>query len=284
MTITKISDGLGNQLFQYALGRSISYKKGTILKLDTSAFDRNYKFRNYQLDKYNIVKNDFTFIENFVYSNFYRIIKKIITKFNLKNKFYKNIYWEKKEFDFDSNVFKVNSNYFFGYWQDFRYFKDIRTILLDEFKLLEHLNSNNSQVMQEIKSTQSISLHVRRGDYLNITHQQVCDLEYYKKAIDLITTEIKNPHFFIFSDDIEWVKENLQINYDKTFVDFNQNNPEYDLELMKSCKHNIIANSTFSWWGAWLNNNESKIVISPKYWQSGFLTPTGLIDTNWKLL
>lgn len=281
MIVTKISDGLGNQFFQYALGRSLSHKHNKTLKLDISAFTTNYTLRDYQLKKYNIVKKEFTFFEKMYFVYFYRIVKKLIIKLNLKNKIFKNIYWEKKEMSFDEKVFKTESQYFFGYWQDLRYFKDIRDLIVKELTLKEKLNEVNLKTLRLIHETHSVSLHIRRGDYLRIKHQQVCDLEYYKKAISIIQNKVEKPVFFIFSDDIQWVKENLEIDFETHYIDFNQDNPRFDIELMKNCKHNIIANSTFSWWGAWLNEYNDKIVISPKYWSKNFPTPEGLQEKDW---
>ena len=280
MIISKISDGLGNQLFQYALGRSLSYKHNRLLKLGLSAFTNNYTLRDYQLGKYKIIENKLTFSKQL----YYKILCKIIIVFKQKNKILKFFYWENKQFSFDESILNSESSYFFGYWQTFKYFKDIRHLLLKELELKENLNLENSEMLKNIKKTNSISLHIRRGDYLKIKHQNVCDLSYYERAVNKMIKEIENPSFFIFSDDIKWVKENLKVNHPKFFIDFNQNNPEYDLELMKNCKHNIIANSTFSWWGAWLNAHKNKIVILPKEWRKDFPIPIGLIEDGWILL
>ena len=158
--------------------------------------------------------------------------------------------------------------YFEGYFQTEKYFKIFRKELLKDFSLKTELNDKNKKMLEQIKSTNAISLHVRHGDYLNLqNHFKICSLDYYKNAINLIIQKVENPHFYIFSDDIDWVRKNFNLNHHITIVDINSSNEGYfDLELMKNCKHNITANSSFSWWGAWLNENPDKIVITPKTW------------------
>lgn len=137
----------------------------------------------------------------------------------------------------------------------------------------------------EIKNSNSVSLHIRRGDYVALSKSKkghaLCPISYYKKAIENIAQKIHNPRFFIFSDDIQWVKENLAIKYNAEYIDFNRDYPERDIILMKHCKHNIIANSSFSWWGAWLNENPNKIVIAPKRWMNNLESSDDLIEPNW---
>lgn len=283
MVVVKISDGLGNQLFQYALGRSIALKRNETLKLDISSFNKNYKLRDYMLEKFNIESSDLTRIEQIKYKVIYRYIRSIMNKTDILNPLFSNIYKDKIDYKYDKNVFETNSNYFSGYWQDYRYFNDIRSKLIKELTLKEKLNDINQATLINIKNTNSVSIHVRRGDYLNIEGQEVCDLEYYKKSIDYIKYHVIDPTFFIFSDDITWVKQNILIE-NVYYVDFNSKNPEFDVELMKNCQHNIIANSTFSWWAAWLNNNNTKIVIEPLEWKKGSRIPNGLIYSNCQLI
>ncbi len=132
----------------------------------------------------------------------------------------------------------------------------------------QHNNEENQSMLDKIKSLNAISLHVRRGDYVNLTHiHGLCDLNYYKRTIDYIASRVQNPHFFVFSDDIPWVRENLKIEYPFDVVDINDGKTAFcDIWLMKHCQHNIIANSSFSYWGAWLNENPDKFVVAPQIW------------------
>jgi hypothetical protein len=155
-----------------------------------------------------------------------------------------------------------------GYWQTENYLIDIKDTILNDFQLKLPLRNELKEIALKISDSNSVSIHIRRGDYAQDkktnAHHGTCSLEYYQEAIKLITEKIQNPIFYIFSDDIEWVKENLKINYPKYHVEGNKGFE--DMELMKNCKHNIIANSSFSWWAAWLNTNKEKIIIAPKNW------------------
>jgi hypothetical protein len=159
-----------------------------------------------------------------------------------------------------------------GYFQTELYFIAYRDVILQDFRIKEQLSQNSIQYADVIMNVNSVSLHVRRGDYItNIKTNQThgtCRPEYYKNAIKYILSEIKVPHFFVFSDDLEWVKEqNWLKNLQVTFVNGNTGLKSYeDMVLMALCKHNIIANSSFSWWGAWLNDNVNKIVVAPRKW------------------
>ena len=197
-----------------------------------------------------------------------------------------NILYEKNEFTLDTAVLNKKSLYLDGYWQTYKYFENIREILLEEFSLKEELNLENRNILNKIKSRNSISLHIRRGDYITNSHTSnvhgACSIHYYMEAIEYINRRIDSPVYFIFSDDIQWVKENLEFNNEKVYVDINDGETAYcDLELMKNCQHNIIANSTFSWWGAWLNINKEKIVITPKKWMNIKRDFSGLIPIGW---
>ena len=153
------------------------------------------------------------------------------------------------------------------------YFKDIEDLIRQEFIFKIPGDNKNRAIIEKINSCKSVSIHVRRGDYLNNHWEKILGVikgtTYYLNALDYINKQVKNPHYFIFSDDILWAKENLKLP-NCTYLDQNKGRKSYiDMYLMTLCKHNIIANSTFSWWGAWLNKNEDKIVIIPARWING---------------
>lgn len=267
MIITKIYGGLGNQLFQYATGRAISKHFNTELALDITSFE-TYNLHKYGLDNFNInqkiaSKNEIAkYIDNSILG---KIVRKISHLSSRK-------YYHEKTILYDKNVFLTSGNiYIDGYWQSEKYFLSIKDILLQELIAKNILSGENEKIADQIKNSQSISLHIRRGDYVSnlITNQKhgTCGLDYYEAAIQFIITKANHPHFFVFSDDPSWVIENLKINHPTTYINHNgvENNFE-DIRLMSLCNHNIIANSTFSWWGAWLNKNENKIIIAPKKW------------------
>ena len=142
------------------------------------------------------------------------------------------------------------------------------------------MNDLSCAILESIKENNSVSLHVRRGDYLNLKNINVLDVGYYKKAVEYVRKIVEKPTFFIFSDDLEWCKNSLGFLDDCIYVDYTQTEIE-DLKLMSVCRHNIIANSSFSWWGAWLNKNPSKTVIAPKGWLINDPGSSNVILSDW---
>jgi len=257
MIISKISGGLGNQMFQYAIAKSIAIKNNDKFSLDISFYPKQ-TLRKYELSLFKIEEN---------LQNAENIFEKIKRKLGFISKEY---FIEKEIATFDKDVFRYGNNIILdGYWQNENYFKDIRVEILKDFIPKNSISDESKGYLSLIASLMSVSLHIRRGDYVqdsttNVNHG-ICGIEYYKEAIQYFENKFTNITFFIFSDDIAWCKENFEFIDNKVFID-NTKNAIEDLELMKNCKHNIIANSTFSWWGAWLNSHKDKIVIAPKQW------------------
>lgn len=256
-----IKGGLGNQMFQYAhyLARKARFPRGFSI-FDThncrgahQGFELNHLFH---LSAFGLgwILN----IENAV---LFSKLRKYIWK-------RMHIYVEKLDWIYDeSSVDIPKSCVFEGYWQTEKYFKGIADVVRKEFQFDYHmLNQQSKEIVDEIKRCHSISLHIRRGDYLNIKGKDISlSLDYYKRAIEYITEHVRTPMFFIFSDDPQWVRDNFKVK-NAMYVDWNCGKDSWqDMCLMSCCKHNIIANSTFSWWGAWLNANPDKIVISPTW-------------------
>jgi hypothetical protein len=161
--------------------------------------------------------------------------------------------------------------YMEGYWQSEKYFKSVAELIRSEFTFATALNAINEKYAAQIAVSNSISLHVRRGDYASnprtLAIHGLLPLDYYHRAVDFISQRVPDPTFFIFSDDMNWVRENLRIPHPCHFVTCNSAGDSYnDMRLMSMCRHHVIANSSFSWWGAWLNPSEDKIVIAPKRW------------------
>lgn len=275
--IVKFNGGLGNQMFQYAFACALEDKFNADIFFDFSFFEDiklhdNFTTRVFELDVFNLSfkpagKEELDKVKR---PNIESKVKKNLAKF-FPQKYGINYIREKNAYVFDENL--LNSPYFFyyeGYFQNEKYFKHLRAALLKKFSLKVPLDERNQAVLDKILETSSTSIHIRRGDYVNLESTSkihgICSLEYYGKAIEYVAKRVKNPHFFLFSDDIEWVIKNLKPAYPFTVVDFNQGKGWFDLNLMKHCKHNITANSSFSWWGAWLNENPEKIVIAPKKW------------------
>lgn len=278
MIITKLQGGLGNQMFQYAIGRSLSIKSNAQLKLDISHFT-NDNLRKYRLNYLNIIENIASKKEiKKIYNNFNKLFD------NLKP-FKKKIIVE-KNINFNKNILELKDNfYLYGHWACEKYILDIKPILSKEFTPKNILNENLQKNLKSIEQTNSVSLHIRRGDYLTEKISKIfkiTTLEYYKKAIDKILEKEKNPYFYIFSDDIEWTNANLKISCPFHFVSQDNLEDYEELYLMSKCKHNIIANSSFSWWGAWLNNNPDKIVIAPQEWfNDNSKNVSDLLPSDW---
>ncbi len=274
MIIVKLIGGLGNQMFQYALGRHLALKNNTLLFLDISKLNQKFvrkssntfTFRPYELYAFSI-KAKIISKEKIIFP---RIIKNVLFKFFGIN------YIKEKDTYFDKKVLFNNSKNicFEGYWQCENYFQDIKDIIKQDFKIKIKPNEQNKIMLKKIKTTNSVCMHIRRGDYVTNTKTKkihgLCSLGYYYNSIKKMKIKVKNPIFYVFSDDIDWAKNNLKIKDKIVFVDINTFDKAYeDLRLMSSCKHFIIANSSFSWWGAWLSSNKDKIVCAPKTWFRG---------------
>jgi len=271
MKIVKLLGGLGNQMFQYAFYRSLQ-NKGISVYADLSDFDEYPLHNGYELERiFNLkVKKPSKFLLNLFRPNqtkwIFRKLKRIL---NLKNTYRV----EENEFMFDASFFNNANKYYFGYWQNEEYFHDIAEKIKHDFKFPKIAATENQTVLQQIVDTESVAIHVRRGDYLkDPLFGGICTLDYYEQAILSLNSKIKDAQFFVFSDDMAWCRQNLNLKK-ATYIDWNKGNNSYiDMQLMSNCKHNIIANSSFSWWGAWLNNNNNKVIIAPKKWIAN-LTP-----------
>jgi hypothetical protein len=268
MIIVRIIGGLGNQMFQYALYRSLK-EKGREVKMDLSGF-ANYGLHNgYELSSIFEVKesiaseHEIKMLSDSSEDFFNKAKRKLMGR--------KKSHFIQQEFRFIPQVIELENVYLDGYWQSEKYFKDNKDAIKNDFQFKNTLDAHNQEIVNKMNQTNSVSIHVRRGDYISDSqaakvHGGITTLAYYKKAIDMINDKVDNPVFFIFSDDIAWVRENINLK-NSYFIDWNQGKDSYkDLQLMSNCKHNIIANSSFSWWGAWLNKNDSKIVVSPNKW------------------
>jgi len=267
--IVRVTGGLGNQMFQYAMYKSLE-KKGKLVKLDSKSFYETKKEHNgYELERiFDIKPNKPTKedLEKFDENN-------ISTLFKIKRKLFgdKKFVYDTKEYVFNKDVYKLKNSYLNGYWQSIKYFEGIENDIKKDFRFKNQLDNKNLEILNEIENSNSISIHIRRGDYMSPENYNmygcIATPTYYKKAIKVIEEKVENPTFFVFSNDMDWVKKNIQINSRVFYIDINSGNGSYkDMQLMSNCKHNIIANSSFSWWGAWLNENKNKIVIAPKKW------------------
>ena len=278
MIITKLKGGLGNQLFQYAAGRAVALHHKVPLKLDLTIFETNKLHNGYRLDQFAIQSDIATKNEIFNLKGGNNVLFSALRKAGFVKR--KSYFKEKRSSHFDTSIFKNNFIYLDGYWQNELYFSDIRELLLRELSPISSMNDLGNAYLEPIKNSNSVSLHVRRGDYLNLKNVGVLDVDYYMKAVEYIRTNVEKPIFFIFSDDLEWCKNSLGFLEGCIYVDRTQTEID-DLKLMSFCRHNIIANSSFSWWGAWLNQNPKKTVIAPKGWLLNVPGSSNVILSDW---
>ncbi len=259
MVIVKVYGGLGNQLFQYAFARELA-EYGKEVFLDLSWF-RECNERDYQLNNFNISINE---LEEKQFSKFKKQCK--FLEIPILNRHY---YISEEQKNLDKKLGRVDNVIVDGYWQSEKYFAHSKQKLVNEI-ILKKFSELTKKWESIIKSNKMLSVHVRRGDYLFQNNVEarggICTHDYYKTAIDYLNKKVQGCKFLFFSDDIEWVKQNFKgenIYYFDALV-----NDAESLYLMSLCEHHIIANSTYSWWGAWLNDNDSKIVIAPRKWNN----------------
>lgn len=295
--------GLGNQMFQYAAGRTLSIKLNVPLKLDlsfledkASAQKYGYTGRDYELSVFNISSSiatpeDLQKMKGFILFKF-PIIEKVFRKTAAILKYNGSFYYKQPHFGYDTSFLQKKAPLFLeGYWQSEKYFEPIANQIRADFTLKQEFDGKNKEVQKLMQSTNSISLHIRRGDYVSNVHAQkvhgLCDINYYEEAMKILETkEHGNINYFVFSDDLAWAKENLSSKYPLHFIDNNAGKDSYkDILLMSYCQHNIIANSSFSWWGAWLNPNPDKMVIAPKKWFGSYqVNLDDMFPLKWQLI
>ncbi|EGQ8481389.1 alpha-1,2-fucosyltransferase [Vibrio parahaemolyticus] len=274
----KIIGGLGNQMFQYAAAFAYSRIHNKELVIDVRNFD-NYEVHPLRLNKLNVYGEFDSRKRNIIY--------KAISK--LADIIKPECVYHEKCISYDEKFHDYEYNFINGYFQSEKYFSAFRSELLDMFTLRENLSKYQLEIKNKIESNNTVSLHVRRGDYVdnknaNDTHG-ICSKSYFLAAIDymkdggVINEKTK---LVVFSDDIDWCIEHIRFDLDTIFVKGDDECPEKDMYLMSLCEHNIISNSTFSWWGAWLNNNDNKMVIAPSKWfKDPTLSSKDIIPTSW---
>lgn len=287
MIIVRIWEGLGNQMFQYAYARALK-EKGRDVRIDLDkAYDdvfRKYRnsasrensVQNFRLSlfplnmkryrKYNYINRD-TWVREAIY-------------WLQANSLWKYKFYEEREPGYSESMEEIEGNYYIkGWFQSEEYFKSIRPILLKEFVPRKKLRIPG-KLRAALNDSESVSLHVRRGDYVRLN--LALDIGYYVKAMEHMEQIYENPIFVVFSDDLEWVKKNLPIKGRFILANEDKNLKDYEeLFLMSRCRSNIISNSTFSWWGAWLNQNRNKVVIAPKKW---YKAQRNIVPKEWTVL
>lgn len=257
-------------MFQYAVARQLAERHNTELRLDTSGF-ANYELYGFGLANFNISADIATADD---LSRFKaarksaRGMRRLFSAFSHRPE----RYVRESSLRFNHQILALPDQvYLDGYWQSEQYFVSIRPLLLQEFSLKAAPTAGFLRLADQIRARRAVSIHIRRGDYVaDQTTQQVhgvCSLEYYQQAVRELASHFDQLEFYVFSDDITWAEANLRLPHPMVFMGQAQQLKNYEeLLLMSLCRHNIIANSTFSWWGAWLNQHPDKRVIAPAKW------------------
>ena len=285
MIITEINGGLGNQLFQYAAGLALSKKHNTPLKINTNfnSLDTN---RRLALTHFNIDVNQANQIEiNHLYpsSSLNRKIQSILP--TSRKSFYKE-----QKISFQSNFSQLSSSvYLKGYWQSEMYFSSINQLIKEKYILDPACYKNASDFIQQLSSHESVSIHVRKGDYLKAPYNAYyaeLNNEYYKRAIGFLKEICPALKVYVFTDDPSWVEQHLDLGLPFELASGHKTNSMFeDFQAMRSCKYHVIANSSFSWWTAWLSAHPDKIVVAPSNWfKNSQQVTVDLIPKSWNIL
>lgn len=272
MIIVQLLGGLGNQLFQYAAARRLAAEKGVPLKLDKSRF-ADYQRRTYKLHHFQ-VQADFATpaeVDRFIGPGLVRKGQRWLDR-RLRPYYQQRVYQQPESYTYDPRFLDVLPEvYLIGHFHNLAYFTPITAEIRQAFTFADAPDAANVALAAAIHAANAVSIHIRRGDYVTNPDARarhgLLPLAYYHTAAAAIADQITDPHFFVFSDDPAWVAANLTLDYPVTYVDHNDANHDYaDLCLLSLCQHHIIANSSFSWWGAWLCDHPGKIVYAPARW------------------
>lgn len=285
MIYTRLISGLGNQLFQYAVGRQVSLLNKAPLKLDIGFF-ANQSLRSYKLDVYNINAELATEAEVATLLARYSsrsLTAKVTRRLESRlPKRHRRLFRENEWWIYEPELYQTTSPvYLDGYWQHYKYFENLNPSIREELTLKKPYPVEAQPIKQAIEGDKgAVAVHIRRGDYITDTNANafmgVMPIAYYQQAMAYVEARVPNAHFYFFSDEPAWVQQHLLTGSNMSVVEVENGTDYLDLDLMSKCAHNIIANSSFSWWGAFLNRNPNKLVVAPRQW----VVPT---ETNQKI-
>lgn len=292
MVISQVIGGLGNQMFQYAAGRALAMRLGGDLALDISAFENYNLHQGFELTRVFAMSpaiasgQDLSRMLGWQHSPLARSVLARRPFAVLRSRRFVS----EPHFHYCSDFDQLDGDvYLAGYWQSEKYFKRVIAQIREDFRFRLPLEGENAELAARLSQTQAVSLHVRRGDYASNSATTavhgLCSPTYYHDALRIVRQQIPDAHLYIFSDDIGWVRKNIKIELPSVYVEHNQGKDSFnDMMLMSLCRHHITANSSFSWWGAWLNSSSSKLVIAPKKWFADDKSTADLIPHQWMRL
>jgi hypothetical protein len=269
MHIVKLNGGLGNQMFQYAFALALEHRYGGV-KLDLGWIRRAQAHNGFELDRHFRIKLPVCSEEE------RRALgdtdPTLLGRARRKLRLSKRSQFSARSTGWDPRFLKVGrDSYFSGYWQSYKYYSGFEEEIREAFDFIEPLSARNQDFLGGSAGRTLIGVHVRRGDYLtNRDFSGVCNLDYYREALRLVTAQATSPLIAFFSDDLNWCRDNLSTGEGSCFVDWNRGEESYaDMRLMKACDGLVIANSSFSWWAAWLGERAGRVVAAPGTWYGG---------------
>jgi len=280
--IVHVIGGLGNQMFQYAAGRALAARLGRPLLLDTSDFAR-YPLRTFALDRFAApveqAPRRYRWLVRVGRTPLWPLLPAGLRVLHVREQSHAYQSWPP--------IPTASPVFLSGYWQSERYFAEIADTIRRDFTVAAPPTGRNAALLGEITACDAVAVHVRRGDYVSdpatAARHGVCGLDYYTAALERIEAAVSAPRYFVFSDDIPWAREHLRFTAPATFIDHNAAAPWEDLRLMAACRHFVIANSSFSWWGAWLAEHAAaeKLVIAPRRWFVAAEDARDLLPPSW---
>lgn len=280
---------MGNQMFQYAFGRRMAHDLGTDLQIDLSllldrARGKDHVYREYDLTIFE-VPDDFV-VSPKILKTLYKTKSSKVCKF-VRNRIARGKnHIKEPHFEVSEEILNnpKDNTIYEGWWQSERYFSPIAEDIRKVFSFKEPILEKSKKLLEEIENVNSVCLNVRRTDFLKTESLNITNKDYFLRGVEKIEEQVTNPHFFIFSDDVEWCAENLNLDFPTRLVSHEHKGEKFGnyMQLMKACKHFIIPNSSFAWWAVWLNEHDKKIVIAPKKWFSGDEYDTSdLVPKEW---
>ena len=288
MIIIRLKGGMGNQMFQYALGRNLAARLDCPMKLDLSALlDRSKKdfvHRDYDLHIFNTEEN--FLVAPGLLRSLYKVKSAKVTRWTKKQVIGARKHWIEPHFHVVPEVLEQPScdTVYEGWWQSAQYFTGVADQIRQDFTFKKTLLPAAAPILNQIERTNSICLNVRRTDFLKVDTLNTTNKAYFLMAVDYLAERIENPNFFIFSDDMAWCEQNLQLGHDTVFVPHSLKGEKFGNyhRLMRACKHFIIPNSSFAWWAVWLNEHPDKMVIAPKNWfNDPNIDTSDLVPADW---
>lgn len=279
MIIVKLMGGMGNQMFQFALYRAL-LAQGREARIDRAKFAHIDEIRKCFLD-YGCFGLEYELCTKAEARKYMlgtgMAARALMRLFGDRD----THYYEKNEYEYDPHIMELQEGYLDGFWQTAKYFSGIESEIRRMYSFVNRPGGKDREYMGMIQGTESAAVHVRRGDYMKLQniYGNICTEEYYKRALELMDREVARPVFYFFSNDMEWVKNTFGSRDNYVYVEGNSEDQGYiDMQLMSACRHQIIANSSFSWWAAFLNGNPGKKVICPERWINTKETPDVYCD------